>query len=168
MNPNNSTPHFLSDRMGRVSRGQQGAALVMALVILLILTILGVTAMSTSSLEQKMAGNIQDLTRAFQAAESGVDRARNSNMKGFDLSAGSTTACDPTSPCKFDNGKSGQASVTPVLVQITQKPQRSSTSSGYGTVGTAHVDIISHGTLGNASTTVHQGVVQPAPAQSQN
>jgi type IV pilus assembly protein PilX len=168
MNPNNSNTLFFPDRMARVSSGQQGAALVMALVILLILTILGVTAMSTSSLEQKMAGNIQDLTRAFQAAESGADRVRNSNMQGFDLSTGSTTACDPSSPCQFDNGKSGRASVTPTLVQITQKPQRSSTSSGYGTVGTAHIDIISHGTLGNASNTVHQGVVQPAPPQSQN
>ena len=39
---------------------QRGIALVMALVMLMILTILGLTAMSTSSLEEKMSGNIQE------------------------------------------------------------------------------------------------------------
>jgi len=144
--------------------------LAMALVILLILTILGITAMSTSSLEQKMAGNIQDMTRAFQAAESGVDRVLSNNTTGFDLSAGSTTACDPSSPCSFDNGKSGKASVSPTLLQITP-PGRGSKSSGYGSVSTANIDVISQGqlgqgTYGRANYTVHQGVTQPAPAQN--
>ena len=147
---------------------QKGAALAMALVILLILTILGVTAMSTSSLEQKMAGNIQDMTRAFQAAESGVDKTLDSNAQGFDLSGGSTTVCNP---CTFDSGKSGQATVTTSLIQITQKPQRNSRSSGYGSVSTANIDLVSQGqlgqgTYGRANYTVHQGVTQPAPAQN--
>ena len=148
------------------SRGQRGAALVMALVILLILTILGVTAMSTSSLEQKMAGNIQDLTRAFQAAESGVDRVIDNNPTGFDLSEGVTTACDPSSPCSFDSGKSGTASVTPSLIQITQRSQRSSKSSGANASSTAHINLSSNGALGNARYSVRQGVTQPAPSQN--
>lgn len=51
---------------------QQGMALVMALVFLLLLTMLGVTALSTSSLEEKMAGNSKDRGVAFQAAESAL------------------------------------------------------------------------------------------------
>ncbi len=51
---------------------QHGVALVMAMVFLLILTLIGVTAMSTSSLEEKMAGNLQDKNSAFQAAESAL------------------------------------------------------------------------------------------------
>ena len=51
---------------------QRGAALVMSLMILLILTLLGVTAMGTSSLEEKMAGNTQEGTRAFEVGESGL------------------------------------------------------------------------------------------------
>jgi type IV pilus assembly protein PilX len=153
-------------RMPQYSREQRGAALVMALVILLILTIMGVTAMSTSSLEQKMAGNIQDLTRAFQAAESGVDRVIDNNPTGFDLSAGATTACDPSSPCSFDSGKSGTASVTPSLIQITQRSPRGPKSSGASASSTAHINLSSNGVLGNARYSVRQGVTQPAPAQN--
>ena len=53
-------------------RNQHGIALVMALVFLMLLTILGVTSMSTSSLEEKMAGNARDRHMAFQAAETAL------------------------------------------------------------------------------------------------
>ncbi len=51
---------------------QQGVALIMAMVFLMILTIIGVTVMSTTSLQEKMAGNVQDKHSAFQAAESAL------------------------------------------------------------------------------------------------
>ncbi len=51
---------------------QQGIALIMALVFLMLLTIIGVTAMTTSSLQEKMAGNVQNKHGAFQAAESAL------------------------------------------------------------------------------------------------
>ena len=53
-------------------RRQQGVALIMAMVFLMILTIIGVTVMSTTSLQEKMAGNVQDKHSAFQAAESAL------------------------------------------------------------------------------------------------
>ncbi len=65
---------------------QRGTVLVMAMVILLILTIIGVTAMNTSSLEAKMATNIQETNRAFEAAESGLNKAMNTSGS-FDLFA---------------------------------------------------------------------------------
>jgi len=58
-----------------ISRDQRGAALVVALIILLVLTLLGVSAMNTSSLEEKMAANSQEFNRAFQAADSGLIHA---------------------------------------------------------------------------------------------
>lgn len=51
---------------------QQGTALVMALIFLLILTILGVTAMTTSSLQEKMAGNLRDQFIAMESVESAL------------------------------------------------------------------------------------------------
>ena len=51
---------------------QRGVVLIMALVFLVILTILGITAMSTTSLEEKMAGNARDRNLAFQAAETAL------------------------------------------------------------------------------------------------
>ncbi len=51
---------------------QRGAVLITSLVILLILTLLGVSAMSTSSLEEMMAGNLRDQNLSFQAAEAAL------------------------------------------------------------------------------------------------
>lgn len=51
---------------------QRGAVLAISLVILLLLTLIGVTAMSTTTLEEKMAGNTRDLNLAFQAAEAAL------------------------------------------------------------------------------------------------
>jgi type IV pilus assembly protein PilX len=53
---------------------QRGVALVVSLVLLLLLTILAITAARTSSLQQRMAGNAQEQNSAFQAAESGLSR----------------------------------------------------------------------------------------------
>jgi type IV pilus assembly protein PilX len=54
-------------------RGRQtGAALVVSLLLLLVATLIGVTAMQVTSLEEKMAGNLRDRNLAFQAAESAL------------------------------------------------------------------------------------------------
>ena len=52
-----------------VKHAQRGTALVMTLVILLLLTMLGITAINTSTLEERMAGNTKDQNLSFQAAE---------------------------------------------------------------------------------------------------
>jgi type IV pilus assembly protein PilX len=51
---------------------QGGAALMVALVMLLILTVIGVTAIRTTTLQERMAGNMRDANLAFQAAEAGL------------------------------------------------------------------------------------------------
>ncbi len=52
-------------------KSQQGAALIVGLVLLLVLTILAISTMSTSRLEVTMAGNNQYAENAFQLAETG-------------------------------------------------------------------------------------------------
>jgi type IV pilus assembly protein PilX len=54
---------------------QDGAALVVGLILLLVLTLLAITGMSVATLELRMAGNEQYQERAFQAAEAGLERA---------------------------------------------------------------------------------------------
>jgi type IV pilus assembly protein PilX len=51
---------------------ERGITLVVSLIFLLLLTMLGVTAMSTSTLQEKMAGNLRDQDMALQAAESAL------------------------------------------------------------------------------------------------
>ena len=53
-----------------VPKRQVGMVLVMALVMLTVLTLIGVTSMSTATLEMKVAGNMQQRNTAFQAAQS--------------------------------------------------------------------------------------------------
>lgn len=49
---------------------QRGMTLVIVLIFLMLLTMLGIGAMSTTTLQEKMAGNMKDQTIAFQSAES--------------------------------------------------------------------------------------------------
>jgi type IV pilus assembly protein PilX len=51
---------------------QRGMALVISLVMLLLLTMLGVTAVQVATLEERMAGNTRDRHMAFQAAEAAL------------------------------------------------------------------------------------------------
>lgn len=53
---------------------QRGAALVVGLLLLLVLTLLAISGMNTASLELVMAGNTQYGQNAFQAAEAGIER----------------------------------------------------------------------------------------------
>lgn len=51
---------------------QQGIALLVTLVMLILLTIIGIYAMSGTNLEEKMSGNTRDHYIAFQAAETAL------------------------------------------------------------------------------------------------
>jgi type IV pilus assembly protein PilX len=50
-------------------RSQKGAALIISLILLLVLTFLGISSMQTTTLEERMAANQKDYYLAFEAAE---------------------------------------------------------------------------------------------------
>jgi type IV pilus assembly protein PilX len=52
-----------------VGEGQRGAALIISLVILLVLTVIGLTSMKTSILQERMSANAQNARQAFLSAE---------------------------------------------------------------------------------------------------
>ena len=54
---------------GNNKQKQEGIVLFMSLVMLLLLTMLGVSSIQTTSLQQRMARNANDANLAFQAAE---------------------------------------------------------------------------------------------------
>ena len=58
-----------------IQHAQRGTALVMTLVFLVLLTMLGITAINTSTLEERMAGNTKDQNLSFQAAETALRAA---------------------------------------------------------------------------------------------
>jgi type IV pilus assembly protein PilX len=59
----------------RIRTPQRGAALVVGLLLLVVLTLLGVVGMNIANAELAIATNEQLRIRAFQAAETGIERA---------------------------------------------------------------------------------------------
>lgn len=71
---------------------QQGAALVVSLILLLVVTVLAISGMTTATTELAMARNDQVTENAFQAAENGLENALAQN--DFTAIAGSPTVID--------------------------------------------------------------------------
>lgn len=137
---------------------EKGATLVTALVILLILTLIGIAAMRTSSFEERMAGNIQDTTFAFEAAESGLNRAMN---EGGALSLTTPVTRDYTFGV-------ARAETTTTFKPPFAAPKR---GSGYSVTSfdAAIFDQTSTGKMGDdasqnvATSVLHRGVEQIVP-----
>ena len=70
---------------------QQGMALVVSLLFLLILTVISVVAATNSRSALKMSMNAQDGLQSFQAAEAGVYAALATSGTANDLFMGTTT-----------------------------------------------------------------------------
>jgi Tfp pilus assembly protein PilX len=87
---------------------QSGAVLVIAMIMLLVLTLLGVTAMNTTSMQERMAANSQELTRAFQAAETGLWSAV-LNIQNLYLVNTNNTTTGYSDALSSGNGKSAGA-----------------------------------------------------------
>jgi type IV pilus assembly protein PilX len=96
----------------RASRGQpaapaqqqKGIALVVGLVILVILALIGTTAYSVATQEERMAGNARDHDRAFQAAEYALRECEHAVILGptFDPNgAGSPTGMFAAKPTGY-------------------------------------------------------------------
>lgn len=89
------TPHFTKYS---IPQKQTGAALITSLVFLVILTLLGVSSMTSSTLEEKIAGNMLNKQASFQAAEAALREGEqdiennaltdNSNSRGADQAEG--------------------------------------------------------------------------------
>ncbi|HED34905.1 MAG TPA: hypothetical protein ENJ08_11970 [Gammaproteobacteria bacterium] len=73
------TGRACNDRMIFATK-QQGAVLVVGLIMLLVMTIIGLSAMRSTILEEKMAGNFRDSNIAFQAAEAALRDGENDVM----------------------------------------------------------------------------------------
>lgn len=71
---------------------QTGAVLVVSLIILTVMTLIGITAMQTTILQERMAGNSRDLNMAFEAAEA-------ANREGENWISGLNTIPDPNAVC---------------------------------------------------------------------
>ncbi len=58
-------------------RSQAGAALAISLIMLLLLTIIGITAMQSTTMQEQMAGNARERNSAFQFTEAALREGEN-------------------------------------------------------------------------------------------
>jgi type IV pilus assembly protein PilX len=140
---------------------QAGAALVVGLLLLLVLTLLAISGMNTSSLELVMAGNAQFGQNAFQEAEAGIERALVSGT--FNPGAG------------VEGPLTGRMSGAPtvdtysatITPQLSGAPQPALWGSSWDSFSTYHFEVRSAGAgARNAQATTFQGVAVISPADS--
>lgn len=141
---------------------QRGAALVIALLLLMILTILALSGISTSSTELAMSGNEQYRRNAAQAATAGVEQAI-TRLSAVPTSPG--VAPTQVVPTLLPGSTSDRyATATRFIGDETGLPQ----SSADKFIG-LHFQIDSTGTsLRNASDLQQQGVMVVAASGSGN
>lgn len=72
----------------RLQNRQHGAALVVGLILLVVISVLAISGMNTATTELAMARNDQNYENAFQAAETGIEQAL--GQGGFNTLAGAT------------------------------------------------------------------------------
>lgn len=123
-------------RIGHLaSPRQQGAALIMGLVFIVVLTVIGITAARMAGLEERMAGNMRDRALAMQAAELTLRDAERDIMNTVAASArgiagitsfvadcGTSTGGTTTDDGLCYNGTAGYASPVWTTVSMTGVP----------------------------------------------
>ncbi len=146
------------NRLGASRQRERGAVLIISMIFLIIMTLLAVTGMTTTSLEEKMASNAQESTRAFQAAETGLAQALD-DLGSYDLSG--TYSVDQgemftDSDLDTEYGTDFLGVSAPPLV--LNDP---SLLNNIGCYETANFDLISTGTTAAGITvTIHGGAWQ--------
>jgi len=131
-----------------VTRKQDGAALIVGLVMLMVLTLLAISSMTSSTTEVAMAQNAQYTQNAFQAAETGIDLAiANSNW--------STLAATAVPTAQIPGSAGNYVAYDLVFDEATPVPSGFSIGAGAGFLS-YHFDVSSTGTSNRGATSTHQ------------
>jgi type IV pilus assembly protein PilX len=139
-------------------RTQRGAALVVAMLLLLVLTILAISSMNSATLEFVMAGNEQFHQNAFQAAEAGI----------ADALANASLNPDPGLPplARAGSTSAHDSYTSQTTVQVNGQAFPADVGSNQSKFVTYHFEISSTGNSSrNAIATNIQGLqTPPVPA----
>ena len=146
---------------------QRGAALVTALVMLVLVTILALSSMTTTTMDERMAANSQEINKAFQAAETGLSLVYNDEdaFSTANTEDSDGTGSDPYNKSENNLGGSNGLDTTynSVFRQQTVPPR----GSGWdNTMAYYHFDLSSTGTTSSGATSrLHLGAYQVGKKQ---
>ncbi len=139
---------------------QRGAALIVSMLFLLIMTVLGISAMNTNILEEKMVTNSRFQNLAFQAADSCLSQIAE-DPDNFTFLSGWEDAGSGSFGVNAANNSAAYTSQRQFHMFAT--PPR---NSGFSAVKfqTAHNRYICSGTSSaNSQVTLRQGIYQITP-----
>jgi len=139
---------------GRSRARQQGAALVIGLILLMVLTLLAVSSMSTASLEFIMAGNEQYRSNAFQAAEAGIEQSLVQGVFNPDAAPQALNG----------NNTANDAWASVINLPLGNVPQPALWGNSCNSFSTYHFEVVSTGSSARGATAVNtQGIAFFAP-----
>jgi type IV pilus assembly protein PilX len=138
----------MNERLRATRSRQAGATLIVGLILLLVLTVLGVSGMNTARMEVQMAGNTQFQQDAFQMAETGIDVAM---AQGTYTTAGPDTLDWLVNPPDERNRRS----VTTFNVTTPVPDIAFSMGTTAGAISAYHFDVVSVGRGPRNATSTH-------------
>lgn len=141
-----------------ILRRERGAALVVGMILLLVLTLLAVSGMNTASTELVMAGNEQYQENAFQAAEMGIEQG----LRNGSFNPGTALEAIPATVVPGTMNDTYAGSITPQPgVNVRHGAMWGNRLDSFSTF---HFEVQSQGqSLRNATTTHTQGLFVIAP-----
>lgn len=96
---------------------QSGAALYVALIMLILLALIGIVAMQIAGLQERMSANYQATSIAFQNAE-GVARTQEASLKSTVLAGASPATDVPPTDCSTSHDAAGWTDVDPYVRRL--------------------------------------------------
>lgn len=146
--------------------GQNGAVLIVSLIILLVMTVLGVAASGSANMELRMAGNNERINSTLQAAESAVEATiTNVNLLGQALNSTTPVA----QSIRLDSAYAADSQPVESVAEISYLGQGS--MDGFS-LGINQNNFVAHnfevkgtGSMqGNVKSITSQGVYRVAPS----
>ncbi|VAX12968.1 hypothetical protein MNBD_GAMMA24-2603 [hydrothermal vent metagenome] len=145
---------------------QQGIVLVVALLILVVMTVLSVSMLSSSTLEERMASNLQSQNAAFQAAESCIRNTLAPVNEGQRKTAAvnyDPKTANPNIICSF-NGVSANVALT--IPATSQQGVDKLSGFGVGVASGNPLIITSTSSLASGTSSTIEEVIQQVGAAS--
>lgn len=152
---------------------EKGAVLLVSLMLLIVLTMLGVSATQTTNIETRMAHNMQEYVHAFEAAEVGIGIIRDYDLATF-LEISATKGAKGTEEKPIEDTIVRSTDTNYALSYYTERVEGdfpdNSGRYGAGSARLAHYMSESKGRSTEEATapevTLKAGTAQPIPADN--
>jgi type IV pilus assembly protein PilX len=118
----------MAKKANLILRTQSGAALIVALIMIIVITLIALASSYTSIFEIKLSGNKRGSTDAFYAADTGISEIT-TNIANFNLNSYNATT-NAYSP--FSDSTNTTPNPTKAQVNITHTPTQSGPPRGMG------------------------------------